>query len=197
MADQANQSDISVAFFVVRRTADGEGYISGALAIDDRGVPKEFRCTHPIRPSAAQRALYGGNLDSHINLELCGKPLVDALTVNPIAMLVETPSLLPLRELVTLPVLHVERLDEVLRAETSETNDTFGTRVAGKEERRLESEVSEFQPLAVDCHRGFEGDFDQTREALEKIFERVDLLEPFERITTALQVLAERDEKFK
>ena len=65
MVDQ-NQS--LVAFLSVHSTKDGEGYLGGLLVTDETGIPKEFRCTHPVRPSATQKALYGANLKPHVLL---------------------------------------------------------------------------------------------------------------------------------
>ena len=74
--------EVTLAYFTVRRTQDQEGYIGAILVIDNHGIPKEFRCTHPIRPTVVQKALYGNNLESQISFELCGKPLIGELT-NP------------------------------------------------------------------------------------------------------------------
>ena len=69
-----------LAFFAVRRTLDDIGYVGAVLVTDSQGIPKEFRCTHPIKPSTVQKALFGGNLEPHIDIDLCGKPLMEALT---------------------------------------------------------------------------------------------------------------------
>ena len=54
-----------VAFLAVHTTPDDEGYLGGILVTDEAGIPKEFRCTHPIRPTATQKALYRANLKTH------------------------------------------------------------------------------------------------------------------------------------
>ena len=196
MSTQGRRS-IEIAFFAVRPTADQQGYIGAVLVADERGIPREFRCTHPVRPTPAQRALYGKNLDQYITLELCGKPLIDAITTHPVACLVETRRNVALRELVSLPVLFVQKLGEILTPESSQSGGTPGTASGQSRSERLDSHESGFAPLSVLCQAGYDEDLEEAKAALEQVFQHVDLVEPFERITTALQVVSERDERFR
>lgn len=197
MSPDEKAAPANVAFFAVRPTADNQGYIGAALVTDEMGVPKEFRCTHPVRPSAVQKALYGGNLESHISLELCAKPLLQTLTTHPVACLVESQRMVILRGMVEVPIVHVQRLGEVFTTGAREPAKagTFGDSASGGQ--RLDSTVGGFQPLSIRTHGGFEKDLEGLVPVLERVFQHVDLLEPFERITTALRVLAERDERFR
>ena len=184
---------IDVAFFAVRQTADNIGYIGAVLVTDEKGIPREFRCTHPVKPTPAQRALYGDNLETYITFELCGKPLVDAMTTNPVACLVESRRNVALREIVSLPVLYVERFGEILAPESAPVNGEPSSRSS----ERLTSRAGGFEPLRVLHHDGYDEDFGEARTALERVFQYVDLLEPFERITVALRAVYERDERFR
>jgi len=197
MVSDGDRTNVVMAFFAVRETADKEGYIGAVLVTDERGIPQEFRCTHPVRPTTAQRALYGDNLETHVTFELCGKPLIGALTTNPIACLVESRKVVGLREFVSLPILHIQRLGELLTVETGQQGNGVDSMSASGRSDRLDSETGGYQPLSVHCCKGFEDDIDDVRTALERMFERVDLLEPFERISTALKAVAERDERFR
>lgn len=185
------EKETTLAYFAVRSTQDEEGYIGAILVVDNHGIPKEFRCTHPVRPTLVQKALYGNNLERHIGFELCGKPLLGELTSHPVACLVESPRMLGLRESVPLPVIHVQRLGETLGV-SSQTEGDSGDLV-----ERLHSEANDFQPLAIHCYTGFENDIVETLSALRHVFQYVDLIEPFERLTTAVTVLGERDERFR
>ena len=191
MPADREQDEIELAFFAVRRTQDQEGYIGAILVIDNHGIPREFRCTHPVRPTLVQKALYGNNLEWHIGFELCGKPLLGELTSHPVACLVESTGMLGLREAVPLPVVHAQRLGDMLGV-SAQTDGESGGRI-----ERLDSEINDFQPLAVHCYGGFETDIEETLPALRRVFQYVDLMEPFERITTAVTVLGERDERFR
>lgn len=189
---QDKDGNVEIGYFTVRRTSDETGYIGAILVIDASGIPKEFRCTHPVKPSAPQRALYGNNLEPYIFFELCGRPLVNAISSHPSAMIVESREFLSLREYVNIPVIQFEKLGEIF---------VVGADIEGKQtayhQSRLDSVGGGFDPLGVDTMQGFESDYESTKAPLEIIYERVDLFEPFERITTALRVLAERDERFR
>ena len=51
--------------------------------------------------------------------------------------------------------------------------------------------------ISVYCHPEWENDLNLVREPLLRATRKVDLLEPFERISTSLSVLMERDERFR
>jgi len=149
MASNSDSGDFNIGFFAVRETTDKKGYISGILVTDSKGIPTEFRCTHPVRPTTAQRALYGNTLEDHVTIELCGKPLIESLTTSPIGCLVESRKIVALRELVSLPVLHIERLGDALTVD----NETLMSGTA-----RLDNNTLGYQPLSVHCFSGFESD---------------------------------------
>ena len=197
MSTNNGHSTMGIAFFAVPQTGDDQGYIGAVLVTDERGIPKEFRCTHPVRSTVVQKALYGHNLESHMSFQLCGKPLLGALTSHPVACLVESRGMVVLRESVSVPVLYVQRLGEVLAVDSNQPGQESGSGPVSNRTLRLDSRLGGFQPLAVYCYPGQENDIELTRTALEQVFQYVDLLEPFERITTALVALAERDERFR
>lgn len=184
MAEQENGTNI--AYFAVHRTQDNQGYIGGMLVIDDRGVPQEFRCTVPIRPTNVQKALYGGTLEPYMFSELIGVPLVGALTTPPKCFLVERGMLLELREQIEMPVLYLEKYGEALSSDSGKTTQSG-----------LVSRQGGFQSLTASSHPSYATDYESVREVLEHIFDQVDLLEPFDRISRSLKVLSERDTRFK
>jgi len=115
----ASADDELIAFLAVR-TDDETGHFVGAVLVTDAaGVPKEFRCTDAIRPTPIQRTLYGKSLETHVYVDLCGKPLLKALATQPKVVLVKSQLLLDVGQHVPCPVLHVEldvgRVREVLR----------------------------------------------------------------------------------
>ena len=146
MAEQENGA--TIAYFAVHRTQDNLGYIGGLLVINDRGVPQEFRCTAPIRPTNVQKALYGETLEPYMFSELIGPPLVKSLNAMPYCCVVETQKLLEMRERVDLPVIHLEKYGEALSADARST-----------EQNRLDSENHGFQPITATYHRNYKDDF--------------------------------------
>ena len=56
----------------------------GAILVTDvGGKPLEFRCTAPVKPTAAQRALNGSTLLPRVLVAIIAKPLIDALNEEP------------------------------------------------------------------------------------------------------------------
>ena len=185
-----NKGDkVEIAFFAFRPTNDNQGYVGAILVTDERGIPQEFRCTHPVKPTAVQKALYGKNLESHVSLELCGKPLLEALTTDPVICLVESRELVELREFVSLPVIFLQRPGEVLE-------EADQSQIVGRDQH-LNKSLNGVQQLSARCHSQWESDFEKMQQALDQASHYIDLLEPFDRITTSLSILAARDERFR
>jgi hypothetical protein len=160
------------------------------LITDPRGRPLEFRVTHPVKPSAFQRPLYGDALEPFIGVELCGERLLTRLDHELDLLLVSNRYLLDIREIVPCPVLYLERAGDAIEVEPS-AGDTR-TWAA----RSVTSPSGRFQPIAVALPRDWEEDLERARPLLEEAFGHVDLLEPFGRISRALELLAKEDERF-
>ncbi len=189
----ADQKQILVAFLAVRATQDGEGYLGGLLVTDETGIPQEFRCTHPVRPTMAQKALYGDTLRPHVFNQLLSLPLIRASTTSSIFCCVQEPILLQIRDYVDLPVVHLQRLGEVL--EVHDPNP--GNQNSSSKPRRVDSERGVFQPISANFQSGHESDWEKIGDALHRAFSQIDLLEPFDRIAIAVNALAERDNRFR
>jgi len=69
----------TIGFYALLSTTDNKGFVGALLITDDLGKPEEFRVTYPVKPTTLQRQLYGDSLIPHIGIELCGKPLYQAL----------------------------------------------------------------------------------------------------------------------
>ena len=189
----ADQKTTLVAFLAVRAMQDGKGYLGAVLVTDNTGVPQEFRCTHPIRPTAIQEALYGDALEPHVFNQLVGLPLVKALTTTPVFCCVEEPILLQLRNDVDLPIVHLQRLGEVLSVDELQPDSSNSP----PKPERIDSERGGFQPMSATFLSGYESDLGTIGDDLQRVFNQIDLLEPFDRIATAINTLAKRDERFR
>ena len=182
----STQNDILIAYFSVHNTNDAAGYIGGILVIDDSGVPQEFRCTIPVRPTVPQRALYGNTLEPYVFNELIGLPLTQSLTSRPKCYVVDDNGLLKLRESVALPVIHLEKYGEGLSTDAS-----------SDDRHRLDSDMGGYQPITARMHPSHNDDYESVRGIFDHTSNRIDLLEPFDRIATAIKVLSERDNRFR
>ncbi len=129
----------TIGFYALLQTQDGKGYSGALLVTDDLGKPTEFRVTYPVKPTALQKQLYGDSLIPHIGIELCGKPLYQALKNKPLLLMVNDVRFLPISASVASLVAHVERLGETLKiASGSDAN----LRTPAK----LQSSSGRFQP---------------------------------------------------
>lgn len=186
------QSEACIAFLAIRPTKNDDGYLGAVLVTDSDGIPVEFRCTHPLRPTTPQKALYGEALKSHIFNKLIGGPLLHSITSDPLFCAVEDPAFLPLADGLAIPIVYVQRHGEMLSVAKNDTDRSDFS----ENPKRIDSERNGFQPISVSFHRGHEQEFESIHEGLQQIFNQIDLFEPFERITTAITVLVERDKNF-
>jgi|GEM_PF-365301 len=146
----------------------------GILLINDCGIPSEFYCTSRITPNNTQKILFGKGLFLHI-VELVGRPLIAKIQNKPTMIIVDNDTFLELRRESDYPIIFARRQGEEFRASDKENKTSNSELLVGK-----------FQPLILTGHPEYPDDVKSQLSSLCKIFNRVDLLEPFERITQAI-----------
>ena len=175
-----------VGFFKLVVTLDQDGFVGALLVTDRIGKPMEFRVTYPVKPSLVQRTIYGASLIPHIGVELCGRPLYEMLETKPSLLLVENEQFLPLNETVAGIVARIRRPEQLTELVQEDSEET------------LAHPTSRFQPLAITWPSNYDRNVRlRARQFLEKLFEGMDLIEPFERIERAVKVLAKEDQRFQ
>lgn len=178
-----------IAFFSLEQTKDKKGVIGAILVTDDLGMPQEFRVTYPVKPTNLQIRLYGDSMLVHIGVTLCGEPLYKALRNKPELLLVNHRSFLPLSTKTTSEVAHVKRIGEAIVV------DKDGEKTP---EKNIHSKSGRFQPIQVFFPPDYnEQEKEKTTTLLEKYFQSIDLIEPFDRIKSALEALSDQDERFR
>jgi hypothetical protein len=105
MADKAAADKLHLGF--LRVISIEAGYVGGLLVTNRIGRPLEFQCTTPVRPNRTQEVLYGPTLESFLYCEVLGKTLIDRMAVKPEILLINQPELLPIRDLFSGPVIHL------------------------------------------------------------------------------------------
>lgn len=171
-----------VGFVGVFETSDRAGYLGAAMVTNERGYPLEFRVSTPIRPSAVQKALYGHSLEPYIEGELVGKLLVKELKRRPVVLIVNRLGLLDAQSPV--PMAFVARADSYVRTEGD-----------GLRYRRIERGDDPARALAV-ASTGSDEELRAAAEHISLVAHRFDPVEAFERMQTALSVLAESDHRY-
>ncbi len=177
--------DALIAYFAVRKTQDGSGFVGGVLVIDSKGLPQEFRNTSPLRPSVAQRALYGKSLEPFAFNELIGVRLIRSLKLKPEICFVESPDLFEIRESSQIPVIHLSRVD----------NAPIGNGLMG-DGIRVSNSRGRAKTLVANGHPSFD-DIRYVQNLIETISDSIDLLEPFDRVETALRSLTLSSENYR
>jgi len=86
------------------------GFVGGLLVTNHFGRPLEFQCTAPLKPNRTQEILYGPTLVPYVLGDLIGKTLIDKIGIKPHILLTEREDLLPLRNLVSIPIACVDDL---------------------------------------------------------------------------------------
>lgn len=164
--------------YLVVRTDDG-AYHGGLMVTDGDGLPVDFRYTDPVTPTRLQRALYGGVLDRYLRGHLLLGTLLDALEQRPSLLLVDDRDLLD-EASDDIPFVHVEQTGvDPIGEQGSQRDDGDGGVLiqtgASRTPLRVIAGPAEAQADVV--------------EAIASIAERIDVLEPAERVRNALDVI--------
>lgn len=176
-----------IGFLSVESTSDNAGLIGAILVTDERGYPLEFRCTTPVRPTAIQKTLYGALLKPYVSVELCGKRLLAEVQRKPALVVTPSQDLLPLSS-EQVPIVTVLRAGEVIETESL---------AKSLDRERVESASGRFQPVILLSRPDQQQELAPAKAILNELFRNFDLLEPFDRIKTALKALAESDPKYR
>ena len=171
-----------IGFVGVFQTTDEVGHVGAAMVTNDRGYPLEFRISTAVRPSAVQRALYGDSLDPYIEAELVGKVLVAQLKRSPAVLLVNRLGLL--ETAAKTPVVFLARADAYVRSEATSLRY-----------RRLDRGDDPSRALAL-VSAGTEAELVVASEVVARAAQRFDPVEAFDRMRTAISVLAESDQRY-
>ena len=86
------------------------GHAVGGLAVtDNTGFPLEFHITTAVKPTLAQRALYGRRLESFVAVDLCATELLKQIKTPLRAVLIRNPVFFGAGKLTPLPILQLEK----------------------------------------------------------------------------------------
>jgi hypothetical protein len=177
-----------LGFLVVEKTANEDGFVSALMVTDNRGYPLEFRATTPIRPSLVQKTLYGGQLEHYVGVELCGKRLVEHSSRKPKIILVPDRRLLDIAPEVEPALLAIWRAGEALKIDDEDA--------ASRARGTINPPGSASQPLVYESRSAGSAPAADAIGYLEDCATRFDLVEPFERMRAALQLLAKEDPRY-
>jgi len=180
-----------LGFLALHTTLNEDGYLGAILVTDNQGIPQEFRCSLPVKPTTIQRPLYGERLGPYIGVKLCGIPLIESIQIKPSLIVVNKDFLVEVRVACHYPLVFLSRAGEAIDINSSDSEDTKVRK------ERIDCSSGRFQPIIVSPHPNFHDDISEAREILEDIFNYLDPLEPFERIRSAIEIIGKRDQRFQ
>ena len=188
MVEEQKTSGIPiVGFLVVEKTAGEDGYLAAWMVTDNRGYPLEFRATTPIRPSLVQKTLFGSQLEHYLGVELCGKTLIQQAARKTKLVLVPERHLLDISDQVNVNMIALWRAGESIKVEGELKSGSRGT---------IKSTSSTFQPVVYEGRFVDDANEKEAIAFLQECANRFDLVEAFERIRSALKLLAKEDPRY-
>lgn len=177
-----------IGFFSLYDTTTEDSYVGALLVTDNNGIPLEFKCTHAIKPTAIQKSLYGDKLKPYIATTLCGIPLLSSISNKPDLLFINIPYILGIRPEIETPTLLIRRAGESINLQSDE-NKT--------EKQRVESESGQFQAIILQAHPDNSAEVKSWSGKINQLFNNFDLIEPFDRMKMAIEILGKNDNKFK
>ncbi|HOO63014.1 MAG TPA: hypothetical protein PK364_03720 [Synergistaceae bacterium] len=183
----AHSSGNSLLGYIYEEHAQ-DTYRGALLVTDSRGIPKDFRYTEPIKPSKLEKVLYGNALGAYLLEEVILNALVEALSVSPSLWLCERKALfLPLYKKSKIPTLLLHQgghapLDHVGQIEPQPQENTFLVQLYALSDA-LRVEVPEQETAKIEQHISL----------LQEIAETMDIMEPFNRISSALTTVEQEE----
>jgi hypothetical protein len=150
------------------------GFVGGLLVTNHFGRPLEFQCTAPLKPNRSQEILYGPTLVPYVLGDLIGRTLIEKVGVKPHLVLTERNDLLPMRELVSIPVACFD--EQPAAGESPAAAEPSPCRL-GRQILRFHAAHAEDQSIA--------------QKGAASVPQDADLREPFERVREALNETAQ------
>jgi len=167
-----------IAFFSII-TNDSGSYVGAILVTDHMGIPKEFKCTQSIKPTQVQKSLYGSSLIPFISNELCGKVLLDNLSNKPEIIFVENDFQNALSNFINNTVVHITKKDSEL--------------LDKNEGNILKNKDLKYEPIIISIDNKPKESQKEILELSQKLFLNFDLMEAFDRVHEAIDLIKELD----
>ena len=180
-----------IGFVSLYETEVKDSYVGTVLITDHYGIPLEFKCTHSVKATAIQKALYGERLEPYIGIELCAIPLLKSITNTPDFIFVNVPYLIAIRKKIDVPTILINRASK---------EEVTGEIMENTKEGKIlvVNEYGTYEPVELEYHPDYlKKDTANSLEDIKSVFTNFDLYEPFERMKKSVEILGKSDSKFK
>lgn len=173
-----NHDQFRLGFLTAVEDAE-RGFVGGLLITNRFGRPLEFQCTAPVKPNRTQQILYGPTLKPYVLGELIGKTLIEKVGVKPHCVLVDSPDLLELRNVASIPVASL--LESKKDGSKRKSDDSE----SGKDSSTLQNTVT-FCGETIALSPSHKDDRSEIEKFVKLLPADADIREPFDRIREAL-----------
>jgi hypothetical protein len=168
-----------------------ENYFRGAaLVTDSRGIPTDFRYTEPVRPTKLERVLYGSALDIYLREDIILDNLLNAVEAKPSLWLLTDEALITaVQKISKLPAVAIavsarSPLDQSGQCEPTGESGVFMLQA---------DNIS--APLRLVVSPENIPKISQLAQILTSSAEGMELMEPFTRVSRALETVSESESK--
>lgn len=155
-----SETDLFRIAFVELSVFEDGAIRGGMLVTDEHTRPYEFRVTSAIKPTPMQKIMYGLTLKEYVYSDLIGLPLLKSAKETVSIAFVRDTNLIGTRPHLNFPIAYLHKLDQAADTQT--------------------------EALRFTLHNQFKTEEDWIGTVIQKISSQLDLLEPFERVRTAL-----------
>lgn len=149
-------------------------HLGGILIINEFGIPVEFKYSEPVSPTKLQEIIYGSSLEYYLHVEIIAKGLVQKIENRPDVILVQDPNLLFDKNTVMLALIPQIVQEKKEEHEVIVNINNASLRITFPESMKIDENI------------------------VQKIVDyanKIDIIEPFDRIEKALEYVCESQEK--
>lgn len=149
-------------------------HLGGILIINEYGIPVEFKYSEPVTPTKLQEIIYGSSLEYYLHVEIIAKGLIQKIENKPEMILVQDPTLLFDKNVIMLALLPQIVQEKKEESEVVVNVNNASLRITFSENTKIDENI------------------------VQKIVEytnKIDIVEPFDRIYKALEYICESQEK--
>jgi hypothetical protein len=172
-----------VAYVVTHCAGNRKDYMGAVMATDEKGLPLEFSYTSPpIAPTRLQRILFGSSLDPYVRRDVIGGQLVKSLKNKPDVIVTSDELLLALESDAGCPII---RLQDSSSRQLEDVGDTESLSPT----LRLIQLREHGNPYRATSAGEDPAQWDSTRSTLIHLAESMDILEPLERVASAIELI--------
>jgi hypothetical protein len=192
MPNETATPETTFGYLAMLESAE-HGFFGGYLIVSPLGRPLEFHCTAPVRPSRAQRILYGTTLEPYLLGDQIASALLEVARLKPVLILSGREAALHARSRTNVPmVLYCGNADSPRDkgAQSANSSDRQNASIALR--GTATQSASSSDAISIGCCSfqlplGYESDRDEATRLLAELAQHVDLAEPFDRIEEAIR----------